>query len=177
MKTHLSAVVLIPSASVWPAIQLIRQRFDRQFARWMPHVTLLYPFWPRDLFDQAAAQAERACRDLTSFSLVLRQLHWFSHGRGRYTMWFRPEPAEPICRLQAALQACFAECDDVSRHHGGFTPHLSCGQAHGKRQLLERTAQIRASWQPLAFEVSHVALIAREAHGPFEVVRSVALGR
>ena len=43
-KTHTTAVVLIPPESVQPPIQAIRSVHDRNFLRWMPHITLLYPF-------------------------------------------------------------------------------------------------------------------------------------
>src|SRR5262249_27220192 len=45
--THTTAVVVIPPADAWPPIQALRERYDRQFRRWMPHITLLYPFRPR----------------------------------------------------------------------------------------------------------------------------------
>ncbi len=50
-KTPTSAVVWIPPDSALPTIQAIRRRYDRHLQRWMPHVTLLYPFRPRENFD------------------------------------------------------------------------------------------------------------------------------
>ncbi|MBI5480461.1 MAG: 2'-5' RNA ligase family protein [Deltaproteobacteria bacterium] len=47
MKTHHTAVVIIPPGEIWGPIQAIRQRHDQQFHRWMPHITPLYPFRPR----------------------------------------------------------------------------------------------------------------------------------
>jgi len=43
-KTYTTAVVLIPPEDVWEPIQKLRRVYDRHFDRWMPHLTLLYPF-------------------------------------------------------------------------------------------------------------------------------------
>jgi 2'-5' RNA ligase superfamily len=51
-KTHQTAVVLIPPEAVWPPIQALRQQYDRHVRRWMPHITLLYPFRPREEFER-----------------------------------------------------------------------------------------------------------------------------
>jgi hypothetical protein len=40
-------LVIIPPEAVWEPIQAIRRRHDRKLRRWMPHITLLYPFRPR----------------------------------------------------------------------------------------------------------------------------------
>ena len=36
MKTHKSAVVIIPPEEIWEPIQKIRRLYDRQGHRWMP---------------------------------------------------------------------------------------------------------------------------------------------
>ncbi|MEZ4294886.1 MAG: RNA repair domain-containing protein [Polyangiaceae bacterium] len=51
--THHTAVVLVPPAELWPAIQAIRGPHDRHATRWMPHITLLYPFVPEVDLDRA----------------------------------------------------------------------------------------------------------------------------
>ena len=176
MKTAHAAVVAIPPQDVWAPIQAIRERYDRHLQRWMPHVTLLYPFRPRAMFDQAEPALRRACAALPSFAATLGELRFFPHGRDRFTIWLAPEPAESFVRLQRALQEQFPDCDDASRHGSGFVPHLSVGQATGRDQLAERLTELRAGWRQLAFEVRAVALIWREGEEPFQVDRSVPLG-
>ena len=55
MKTHKSAVVIIPPEEIWEPIQKIRRLYDRQCHRWMPHITLIYPFRPRSELERAVA--------------------------------------------------------------------------------------------------------------------------
>lgn len=150
--------------------------YDRQIGRWMPHITLLYPFWPAERFDEAAGLLGRACSGIDPFGLTLDRLSRFKHGRGRYTMWFDPEPHVKLVGLQAALQAAFPECDDVSRFPQGFTPHLSVGQARGRTQLTQRMARIVDTWRRVQFEVSEIVLISRDEDGPFDVDRTLPLG-
>ena len=66
--THESAIVLIPPQEVWEPIQAIRRVHDRQVRRWMPHVTLLYPFLPGAALAGALAVAERALAAVASHS-------------------------------------------------------------------------------------------------------------
>src|SRR5690349_18340394 len=99
MKTHSTAAVIIPPPESWEPIQAIRRLHDRKIGRWMPHVTLLYPFRPRVEFDTIAPALTAACADISPFSLTLRHFRHFSHGRGRFTVWLEPEPHEPIQAL------------------------------------------------------------------------------
>ena len=52
--THKTALVVIPPESAWPPIQAIRAEHDRKVGRWMPHITLVYPFLPAGEFERAA---------------------------------------------------------------------------------------------------------------------------
>ncbi len=174
-KTFLAAVVAIPPEGLWEPIQSIRRRFDRHLRRWMPHVTLLYPFRPREDFDAAEREVRAACAGTGAFEATLAEFGSFAHGAESHTMWLRPDPPDPWVRLQAALQARFPDCDDAARYESGFTPHLSVGQARLPRDLEERLGAARAGWKPLAFTVREVAMLAREGEGPFEVVRTVPL--
>ena len=127
-KTHKTAVVLIPPEEVWEPIQAIRRRYDRHVGRWMPHITLIYPFRPRSLFDEAGRELCEKCRAIKPFELTLAEFEHFDHGRGRYTLWLAPRPEAALTRLQQTLESALPDCGDVSRHREGYTPHLSVGQ-------------------------------------------------
>ncbi len=51
-KVYTSAVVIIPPKEKWKPIQEIRQLYDRNINRWMPHITLLYPFRPKNSYSK-----------------------------------------------------------------------------------------------------------------------------
>lgn len=155
MKTPMTAVVWIPPESGWEPIQALRRRYDRQIDRWMPHVTLVYPFVTRNQFPEAKKKLRAACADFAPFTVRLAQFRYFKESR---TVWLDPEPADMFRELQAALQRSFPDFDDVSKHPNGFTPHLSVGQGGA-----ELAADLQSAWTPIEFEAREVALIWREA--------------
>jgi 2'-5' RNA ligase len=178
IRTHHTAVVLVPPEQCWEPIQVIRRGHDRQFRRWMPHVTLLYPFRPRAMFDEAAVTLQSATAGIDPFEITLGEFRHFRHGRSSYTLWLAPEPTEPLQRLQAALQAALPDCDDTSRREAGFTPHLSVGQVRATAALRELTESLQRDWQPLKFTATRVSLIWRgdPPDDVFRVDRHIALG-
>ncbi len=111
-------------------------------SRDFPHITLLYPFVARNAFSYAIPRLQRVCSDFPSFTVRLSRVERFPYGQ---SAWVSPEPAEPFRKLQAALQAEFPLFDDVSRHPGGFVPHLTVGE----------------NWKPVEIAVTEIALIRR----------------
>ncbi|MEM8534175.1 MAG: 2'-5' RNA ligase family protein [Chloroflexota bacterium] len=161
MKTHKTAVVIIPPYEVWPAIQTIRKAQDRNYRRWMPHITLLYPFREYGTFSQVAATMREVCQSTHPFELRLATLKMFEHLGQNYTLWLNPEPRNVIGALQEALWEVVPDCDDTRRHKGGFTPHLSVGQQHGEQQAKRLLTELQQLWQPLIFQVATISLIWR----------------
>ena len=176
-KTHWTAVAVVPPEGVWSPVQAIRKRHDRKFSRWMPHLNLLYPFRPAEQFGEAARRLTEVSSAIAPFPLALADFRSFTHGPESFTIWLAPESPEPVRLLQAALQAEFPDCDEVSRFPSGFTPHLSVGQAPSEQALARLLAALRSDWKPIRFEVSEIALVRREAEGPFRIERTIALGR
>jgi poly(A) polymerase len=174
-KTYQSAVVLIPAEDVHQPIQDIRRQHDQQIHRWMPHITLLYPFWREESFALASEKLVEACCHVAPFEVTLASFGAFRHRRHN-TLWLAPQPRSPLAALQATLQATFPDCAEQSRFPGGFNPHLSVGQFRSVAELTETRARLEAGWQPLRFLVTRVALIARASGGPFAVVHWFALG-
>jgi 2'-5' RNA ligase len=178
-KVPLTAVVLIPPEAVWEPIQAIRRVHDPQVERWMPHVTLLYPFVPARRLAEAAERLRPEAAACPAFEVTLREFGQFVHGRRSVTLWLRPEPEEGVRALQAALQAAMPWCDDVSRFRGGFGPHLSVGRLRSRTASRRLAAEVGAAWEPVRFTATEVALIARSgAPGdPFTVQATLPLKR
>ena len=176
VKTHHTAVVAMPPPEVWEPLQAIRRQHDRNVHRWMPHITLLYPFMPREQFGEALPRLQEVGRQRVAFRVTLTTFRAFTHAFGKATIWLAPEPSQALVTLQAALQAAFPAYDEQSRFPTGFTPHLSVGQAsspRGRHHLLET---LQTSWQPVQFTLTAIALIWREADRPFEAAHAILLG-
>ena len=161
-KVYTSAVVIIPPEKLWIPIQMIRERYDRNFRRWMPHITLLYPFRPKSEFDSLELKFKKICKDLAPFEVKLDSFNFFQHGKQRFTMWLEPKPQDSIINLQRKIQIIAPDCNDVVLFKEGFTPHLSLGQITGK-DLLERTLlDFKSHWKSLQFIIDKLFIIARE---------------
>ena len=158
-KTHTTAVVLIPPEPIQPAIQAIRRIHDRNFRRWMPHITLLYPFAAQHNFVDVIPALTAAAQEVTSFTLKFARFDAFKH-RKSCTMFLIPEPTDAIARLHATLLQHLPDYDDTARFASGFNPHLSIGQfQHGSLRAEQK--RLQAQWHPLRCEMEAIHLIYR----------------
>lgn len=175
MKVHTTAVVLIPPEDVWEPIQRIRHYHDAKIDRWMPHITLLYPFLPIEEFSKASSLLRSAISDIRPFSISLSEVGRFSHGRGNSTFWIGPKSGEAVIKLQRALFEAIPECDDGNRGGKDFTPHLTVARTRGKKAGAQLFDELKAIWEPITFQASKIAMIAREVDSPFQVETVIEL--
>jgi 2'-5' RNA ligase len=159
-KTHKTAVVVIPPHDLWEPIQTLRKQYDRHFRRWMPHITLLYPFRPPTKFERVAPILAQACRLKKPLEVRLRRFGFFVHSPHSATFYLVPEPTAAIKALHQALLEKVPDCSDVAMFAGGFTPHLSLGQTRS-RDLKAFCSRLQTIWRPLSFSLTQVHLIWR----------------
>jgi 2'-5' RNA ligase len=175
--SHRSAVVLIPDDAVWEPIQRIRRSHDRQIRRWMPHVTLLYPFFEGFARETSLDSLSRACVDASPFEVSLSGLSRFRH-RSSNTIWLKPEPADALRNLHKKLCSASPGCVHVWAHADGFTPHLSVGQVQGEEACDSLLAILQNEWTPLTFRADRISVIARDdpPEDIFKVLYEIELG-
>ena len=176
-KVPYSAVCLVPPKDLWPPIQAIRREHDPQIHRWMPHVTLLYPFLMEEYLRTAATALEPVCASCDGFVITLDSFSYFEHDSGIATMYVEPRPVHPICDLHERLLKRVPWCDDVDRFKSGFTPHLSVGR-FPLDEVEPARKQLEQGWSAIRWEVTEVSVIARSADGsgPFSVAYTLPLG-
>lgn len=161
-KVYTSAVVIIPPQEQWDSIQGIRKIHDRGYNRWMPHITLLYPFRPKTEYPILEKTFNNTCNEIQSFELYLRDFKYFSHGHQNYTLWLDPEPADLIIQLQADILKLVPDCNDVNKYKSGFTPHLSVGQIKGEENMLKIIPTLQKEWIAIKFLLDKIYFISRE---------------
>jgi len=179
MKTHHTAVIVMPPLAAWEPIQAIRERHDHHIRRWMPHVNVLYPFAPHAELEARSEELARACAEVEPFEIALTGFRHFHHGRGRYTMWLVPEPDAPLQELARTLAARLPDYGDQFRHENGFTPHLSVGQFRGFEAVRRFKEKHASRWKPLRFAVESLYVIERgdPPDDVFRLFAPVGLGR
>lgn len=171
-KSYQTAIVIIPPAEIQEPIQSIRSQFDSRFRRWMPHITLLYPFVPIEKLNEAVTLLKQHTWKQEPFQVTLNEIKYFRH-KHHYTIWFEPIPAGPLIQLVRELNQIFPEYNDTSRYRKGFTPHLSLGQAKNKEELKIRMELIREQLSPVSFIVDAVHVIYRN-NPPDDIFREYA---
>jgi len=185
-KAHTSAICIVPPLACWDPIQHVRCFNDKSFVRWPPHVNILYPFEQDEptgaVFQAAAARAADALRHVQPFDLRLQSFGRFDH-RSSCTLWLRPSQGEGLLTVQAALEAAFPHCSDLSsdpsRSIEGFEPHLSVGQWKSAAAADAAARRLAAALPPggIGFAVDRVWLISRAGFkDPFAFRWEVPLG-
>lgn len=177
VKVHTTAVVIIPPKDIWGAIQDIRKKYDKQFHRWMPHITLLYPFRPESEFSNLEPHFSKECKKIQSFKIHFEKFKHFYHGKQKYTIWLNPYPEYLIKSLQSKLVEIVPDCNDVNLHRIGFIPHLSVGQIEGNDILKRTLRDLQNTWKRLESKIASVYFIARkrESFSQFKIKKEISL--
>ena len=176
-KTHNTAIVAIPPADAWRPIQAIRQKHDSKAGRWMPHITLIYPFGPESDFSRAAEELAPVCKAIPPFDVELATFSTFNRGTGYHTIWLTPEPERPLGDLHAEVWAAVSWQDDFEPRIERFEPHLSVARARGTMNTVKLLDELQADWTPIRFPVQAVHLISRGSRpdDAFRIVKSLPL--
>jgi 2'-5' RNA ligase len=179
-RSSRSAVAIVPPEPIWEPINAVRKKHDKQLVRWMPHISLLFPFVPLDRLDDererlAAAVAVVAAPGQPPRQVTLGPFRHFRHASNRATVWIDPQPAEPLRALYVALAAQYPHLDTSHRFEAGFTPHLSVGQTRTLVLGRRLADELNETWQPLTFPLDALTVLRRTVNGPFEVAYRVPL--
>merc|ERR1712216_219755 len=153
-------------------IDNIRQRFDKSYGRWMPHINLIYGFLPEDHFAEALIAMEPVVRKHGPFEVRLEELTLLEHANSASLVIIPSYNADILLALQQELQALFPACIDQSSHEFGFQPHLTLGKFEGDSWADDARrwkADLAKAWRPITFVVSEVCMIARTGDQPFGV--------
>ncbi|MEU6409995.1 2'-5' RNA ligase family protein [Microbispora sp. NPDC046933] len=149
-------VVEVPSAE--PLVRGLRERYDSSAAYGMPaHVTVLYPFLPRERLDDGVLAA---LRDLFA---ARRPFQVAFGGVGRFpgVLHLAPEPDDPLRKLTEAAVGRWPEAPPYGGRFGDVVPHLTVAEGPGGEVSGEAVAGVAADLAaglPITTLVSGVTL-------------------
>eukprot|EP01012_Entosiphon_sulcatum_P061282 TRINITY_DN8672_c0_g1_i2.p1 TRINITY_DN8672_c0_g1~~TRINITY_DN8672_c0_g1_i2.p1 ORF type:complete len:1107 (-),score=196.52 TRINITY_DN8672_c0_g1_i2:345-3638(-) len=170
---HKTALVVIPPRHLHSRINAIRERYDKAYPRWPPHVNLFYPFLPESRFEEFALNVWSCASTVRPFTIQLREFCEFD-GHKCY-VWLNPEavgPVKGLHQLHCKLLSAFPMC----RKKEAFQPHLTVGQL-SKAEVSRIKRDLADAWEPVEFEVNEVHMISRiDEDSPFRIIHSVPLG-
>jgi len=178
-KAVTTAVVVIPPESMWDGIQAIRQKYDKAYERWMPHINLSFPFVPEEQFPDAVSKLEKAFGKQTQhFTVTLNKFDFFKHSKS-CTLFLDPvtDPAGGLHNVQKILEEEFPNCNNQStKSPSGFHPHLTLGQWPTPAETCRVMDEFQLNWKTLQFVCTHIAIICRTHTTPFQVKHLIPLG-
>lgn len=176
-KGHRFALVIIPPEEMWKPIQSIRQEYDHKIRRWMPHITLRYPYYPLEHFEELATKIQEATQDITPFSLELGSFSFFRQRKGQYVLWLKPTPKPSLVKLMEKIVA-IEGMGEEKKIKNKFHPHLTVGYTEGEEHKDALLADWNSTWSNLTFTVENIHLISREdpPNDIFQIQKTIPLG-
>ena len=161
-------VIAVPAAAA--SVDDWRRRHTWDGKRGVPgHVTLLFPFIPRDELDEttlAELAALFAAEPSFEFALVRA-------ARFPGVLYLAPEPAEPFVRLTERLVAAYPAYPPYEGAFKTVVPHLTV--AEGDEALLDRIERELAGRLPIAASARAATLLVEGQDGHWTERRRFAL--
>ncbi|KAH3762167.1 RNA ligase/cyclic nucleotide phosphodiesterase [Pelomyxa schiedti] len=178
-KNFKCAIIVSPPETKWDQIQSIRQKWDKAYDRWMPHINMMWPFVQPEAIDMAAERLTACLSTVPPFKLTFSNFNHFEHSKS-CVMWLQPQTQPPTALVDLAnkLVSAFPFFNDLvaNEEHHGFHPHLTCGQ-FAKNQIDTKKNEFAATFKPIEFVVDKVYLISRKDDDePFSIKHTIPLG-
>lgn len=156
---HTTAMVIIPPQDIWEPIQKIRSEHDRNIRRWMPHITLFYPFIAKESFYDIKYNLEQTCKHISPFTINLSEIGYFKQRKGNFILWVGPQEQPDLQAMYKSISNPLQKIMEIKKRP--FHPHLTIGRMRNEKTFHEVEEQIKFSWQSLKWNVDKVSLIWR----------------
>eukprot|EP00742_Colponemidia_sp_Colp-10_P014057 GILJ01015923.1.p1 GENE.GILJ01015923.1~~GILJ01015923.1.p1 ORF type:complete len:1520 (-),score=259.96 GILJ01015923.1:186-4409(-) len=172
-KSFATALCVIPPPKLCSHIDIIRTSYDKAYTRWMPHLTILYPFVHPAKFADAIPLLQNALSKLPPFRVTLRKLAILNEddpAAKKHVIYIVPEvKTECLMRLQAVVQKIFPQCVRPAMHgqeinadgFPQFRPHITVGQipSNSPKERTEIFEWFKKHWQNQEFTVSQLHVV------------------
>ena len=148
-------LVVVPAAE--PVVGEHRARLDSSARVGVPaHLTVLYPFLPTALIDDAVLASLTALfAPVPAFPFTLDRVSWF----GDDVVWLGPHDARPFRALTALAWDAFPAWAPYGGQYADVTPHLTIGQRGGPAALRAAAQAVRPHL-PIETTATEVTLMA-----------------
>ncbi|CAD5115900.1 DgyrCDS4835 [Dimorphilus gyrociliatus] len=179
-KSFKSAIILMPPETEWTQIQNIREKHDKAYNRWMPHINLIWPFVP-DMdcnFDLEFVKISQALSKLAPFKVKFTQKSFSFFEHKQCVLWLNPlendhddNPHPSVIKLQKILQNLYPNYYDGTKE---FVPHLTLGRFQ-RKHINNVRENFQKDWKDIEFEVNKIYLISRKGfEDPFEIKKEIS---
>jgi 2'-5' RNA ligase len=154
-------VVVVPDAE--PLVGEWRERYDNASLGIPAHVTLLFPFVPTEVADDALLAELRALfATQSSFSFSLPRVDRFPD-----VAWLAPVPAAPFRSLTELIVSRYPDYPPYEGIHDEVIPHLTVGM--GGPELQDEIDAALTPHLPIHAEARQVTLLVEDDEGRWGV--------
>ncbi len=135
------SALLLPVPAAEPAVGAHRALLDAAARDGVPaHITVLYPFLPAALIDDAMlASLARLFAGVSAFGFTLDRVEWF----GADVVWLGPRDPAPFRALTELAFTAYPSCPPYGGQHTEVIPHLTIGHRGGPDALCAAADAVR----------------------------------
>jgi len=138
------------------------------------HVTVLYPWVPAPVTDEALTQLRAAVTAVTPVTLTFEHLATFPSG----VLYLQPEPEDDVRHLTSAVQAAFPQCLPYGGAFPDPVPHLTVAVAEPPAlpKLEREVREALAAHLPVTATITHLTVMEQQPDGRWSEAHQVGLG-
>ena len=156
-----TGLVIIPPPEVRNEINMWRRIFNAYDDMMTPHITVLYPFVPADVWDRSRAEVASELKNVKPFRVKLRDLGTFVHDES--VLWLKPEDGNTLMKIHGKMRSLFS--DYLTPSSLAYVPHLTLGYFSKIEDLFKARKTVQKQLKPLQFIVERVIYAIFEEEG------------
>jgi 2'-5' RNA ligase len=161
LSTGETGLVVVPPPEIRNEINMWRRIFNAYDDMMTPHITVLYPFVPAEVWDQARDRVIEALKGIKPFRVKLRELGSFV--RDESVLWLKPEDGSKLMKINVKMRRLFSEYLIPSSL--AYVPHLTLGYFAKIEDLFKARTTVQKQLKPLQFTVERVIYAVFEEEG------------
>ena len=156
-----TGLVIMPPAEIRTEINMWRRVYRAYESTVTPHITIIYPFIPIEVWDTNRRTILNAIKDVHPFSIKLHELGTFVHDES--VLWLRPENGKHLVRIRAKMHDLFAS--QMTASSFDYVPHMTIGLFDSVEDLWKARKTVQKQLQPMHFKVDKVIYAVYEQEG------------
>jgi len=170
MDVTTALTVVIPS-EFHDHINTIRQKYDKAFPRWMPHINLLFPFVGEESFEEIEEMLQPKLEEFGPIELTFDKITHFTQKK-QNTYNLQPKDDARLQDLFKIVRDCLPQ---IKVKHNDFHPHMTLGQAKTSDHTAFHSELSEWLGDGFTVTIESVSMIKRVGQEPFEIKRSLKL--
>ncbi len=167
-----TALVIYPPANISAEIDRWRRVYDPNHKIIPPHITLAFPFMPRNLWPENLPKIVDCWKPFNRFGVTLAELKSFAGEES--ILWLKPQDDGSLMRIRSAFEKCFPDYFVASEF--AFVPHLTIGFFNSEEALLQAQKLIAQQLRALSFMVDEVLYVTFEKEDAWCIWDKISFG-